>query len=113
MTIKYFTKDTLIEAAKAGNDRGYNRQLDPDQLEDLQYENFLPITLTLPHEHILGELVEPHVRAMVQVGPEEKVLLDLSWERYHGLPEFDEKALATVNLTDEHVDGQHRTSQEN
>jgi hypothetical protein len=48
-TYRYFTKDALIEAAKAGNERGYNRQLDADKLADLEWTKFLPITFSMPH----------------------------------------------------------------
>lgn len=102
MIYKYFTKESLIEAARAGNVRGYNRQLDPEALESLEYTEFLPVTFTLPHEHIAGELVEPHIRAMVMVGPDETVMLDMSMERYNDLPELDTDAQDLVD------DGGHR-----
>lgn len=112
MTIyKYFTKDTLIEAARAGNERGYNRQLDPDHLTDLEFENFLPITFTLLHEHIAGELVEPHLRAMVMVGPDETVMLDMSQERYDALPKLDSESLGGLDMDEQDAtDGAHRTA---
>jgi len=98
MTVyKYFTKDSLIEAAKAGNERGYNRQLDPDKLDNLGWTEFLPVTFDMLHEHINGEAVEPHVRVMVMVDAknsgkghrDETVLLDISMERFNALPTYD------------------------
>jgi hypothetical protein len=109
-TYKYFTKDSLIVAARAGNERGYNRQLDPDALKDLEWTNVLPVTFTLPHEHIAGEKVEPHIRVMVMVGAEadgssdEKVTLDISLERYQELPEIKVPEKGELDLAQK-VDG--------
>lgn len=106
--IKFFTKASLIEAAKAGNEAGYNRQLDPEKLTDLQYENWLPITFDMIHEHIAGELVEPHRRVMVLVGEDgEQVTLDISQERFASLPDYDPDA-ESLQVDDEPVDGAHR-----
>lgn len=112
MTVyRYFTKDSLIEAAKAGNERGYNRQLDPDKLTDLEFTEFLPITFTLPHEHIAGELVEPHIRAQVMVGPDESVMIDMSTERFNALPVYDTDLQSTLTVNaEDNVDGSHRLS---
>jgi hypothetical protein len=105
-TYKYFTKDALIAAARAGNERGYNRQLDPDALKDLEWEKALPIMFTLDHEHIAGEKVEPHIRVMVMVGPEdeENVTLDLSLERYQELPTIKVPEKGELDLAQQ-IDG--------
>jgi hypothetical protein len=115
MTVyKYFTKDSLIEAAKAGNIRGYNRQLDPEKLTDLKWEKFLPVTFHMPHEHIAGELVEPHVRVMVMIdanpdkSDDEKVILDISQERFDALPTYDPDRVA-YEADEAGEGGQHRT----
>jgi hypothetical protein len=114
-TYKYFTKASLIEAARAGNTRGYNRQLDPDALQDLEWEQVLPITFTLDHEHINGEKVEPHIRVMVMVGPSgaenEDVVLDMSLERYQGLSEImvpEKGELDLAQQIDGASEGSHR-----
>lgn len=106
--IKFFTKESLIAAAKAGNERGYNRQLDPEKLADLQYENWLPVTFDMIHEHIAGNPVEPHRRVVVLVGEDgEQVTLDISQECFDSLPDYDPAAEA-LQTDDEPVDGGHR-----
>jgi hypothetical protein len=109
--MKFFIKKTLIEAARAGNERGYNRQLDPEALQEGLEANanwFFPITFALPHEHIAGEQVEPHLRVQVllDTDPDTTVLLDISQQRYNKLP--DHENLPQNGLTGP-VEGSRRT----
>jgi len=111
---KYFTKDSLIEAARAGNERGYNRQLDPEKVaEQVKWTKFLPVVWSMPHEHIDHQLVEPHVRVQVMVNAEdgddkdEYALFDMSLERYNALPTYDpDKVAYQADVAGE--GGQHR-----
>lgn len=104
---RYFTKDALIEAAKAGNERGYNRQLDPKALQEgVKFTDFLPVTFDMLHEHINGEKVEPHMRVMVMVDADveadtdETVVLDISMERYNDLPTFYDPVISEDVVAD-------------
>jgi hypothetical protein len=89
--IKYFTKDQLVEAAKAGQKRGYNRQLDDEALEqNLPAEDIYPVSFSMVHEHIAGEQVEPHIRAMVIIDDKgAPVILDLATETFDALAEAE------------------------
>lgn len=95
--IKYFTKPELMQAVKAGNKRGYNRQLDydrvvsevPGQRDDGTQWKF-PIVFSMLHEHINGEEVEPHMRVMVALDENnDRVLFDISMERFNNLTEVE------------------------
>ena len=89
--IKFFDKATLIDAAVIAEERGYNRQLDWKQLEaELDDDNVFPVTFSMLHEHAAGELVAPHVRAMIVVNSDgESVLLDVDMDVFNQLPEVE------------------------
>lgn len=65
MQVPYFTGTQLKAAARDGIKRGFNRQLDPVFVRDLDPDLNYPITYSMLHEHIAGKLVEPHMRVMV------------------------------------------------
>jgi len=89
--IKFFNKSTLIDAAVTAEERGYNRQLDWKQLEaELDEDDLFPVTFSMLHEHAAGELVAPHVRAMIVVNSDgDSVLLDVDMDVFNDLPEFE------------------------
>ncbi len=86
-TIRYFTKDGLVGAARAGRQRGYNRQLDPAVLEaHLDATKVYPVTLAITHEHIAGKAAPLHYRVLVVVDESGQTLtLDISAERFAAL----------------------------
>lgn len=78
--------------AENGRVRGYNQQPSDELLERLHPEGTHMITHHLPHEHIAGELVEPHVRtvwmcAVTNNGeqPVNHVLMDMSMSDFDSL----------------------------
>jgi len=87
--IKYFTRDLLLTATLEGNARNYNRQLNPAMVKNLDEETLFPVPFHMLHEHIDGEVVDPHVRACVMLDPETKVLLDIDLKRFSKLPELE------------------------
>lgn len=90
--MKYFTKPMLIAAALAGAKRGYNRQFDVQKLSKKlarqEDDTKFPVTFALPHEHIAGMLVEPHMRVQIVLNDQgETGLIDVDQETYNHLPE--------------------------
>lgn len=67
--VKYFTKALLQEAARNAEKWDYNRQLDLDAINTLPDARF-PVVFTFLHHHRHGVLAEPHMRAMVEMGPQ-------------------------------------------
>jgi hypothetical protein len=84
--IKYFTWAQLLAATIAGNKIGFNRQLNPDGVAKLDADQKYPVTFSMLHEHIAGELAEPHVRAVVAVDPTHTVTLDVEMSLFNSLP---------------------------
>jgi len=88
---KFFDKTSLIDAAETAQERGYNRQLDPKLLgSELSDEHCFPVSFSMLHEHAAGELVAPHVRAMIVVNENgDSVLLDVDMGVFNALPEVE------------------------
>lgn len=64
-TVTVINTPDLIELAEQGNRIGYNRQLDPAQLRaQLDPEGTHILRFSMLHEHIAGELSEPHARCI-------------------------------------------------
>ena len=87
--IKYFTRDLLLSATLEGNERNYNRQLNPDMVANLDQETLFPVTFHMLHEHIDGSSADPHVRACVMLSPQDKVFIDVDLKRFSKLPEAE------------------------
>jgi len=111
MKYRYFpSKAALLDAVRAGNDRGYNRQLDADLLDaELIDGDKYPISFTMEHNHIAGQEVEPHVRAMVVLNSQgETALLDMATETFNALPERESFDPGEAQLATDTYDGSHR-----
>lgn len=93
MAVKYFDKNTLIDAAEISVERGYNRTVDPHWLEnELDAEFVFPISFAMLHEHAQGVLVDPHMRVIAVLdGSGETVMLDVDMGIYMALPEVELK----------------------
>ena len=63
-TVKYFTKQLLVIAARNADKWDFNRQLDLNAIQALPEARF-PVSLFFPHYHRHGKPAEKHVRAMV------------------------------------------------
>lgn len=61
MEQRVFTKDILLAVNKMAEERGYNRVVKPEFLEQLPDEIFVP-WFTMLHEHKAGKACDPHVR---------------------------------------------------
>ena len=84
--IEYFTKAMLLLASHEARKVGYNRQLNDDYIAELEDINY-PVTFSMMHEHIAGQLVDPHVRCLVRVSNEDSPLqVDCSMAFFENLP---------------------------
>ena len=91
--VKYFDTPTLMRLIREGNERGYNRRLDPAEIERIaDPDGKHVVTFTMGHEHIAGEISEPHVRMVFflkEIGvdePRTRLTMDLNWNNYNALP---------------------------
>ena len=80
MEIRYFTKQSLIEANKEAVRNNYEKSLSTKALEELNEESKFPIVF-----HIVGS-DKRLVATELLLGPETTVWLDISKHRYIGLP---------------------------
>jgi len=65
--LPFFDKTSLAAAVQAGRQRGYNRQLKDEMVEQLDANGRYPIVWARNHDHIGGEAVERHVRVLIEV----------------------------------------------
>ena len=87
-TYKILTKDTFMEAAIEGEKMGFDRTLSALGLDDtLPDDKVYPIIEVVIHEHIAGKPVEPHYRTTIVLHNTNMMIMDMTMETYHGLPE--------------------------
>jgi hypothetical protein len=80
--IKYFTKESLIDAAQTATLTDRNRQLDEDLLEENLVEGYkYPITLAFDHNEV-------EMRVRIMLGPQDHEVgwLDIPYDTYENLP---------------------------
>ena len=94
--IRVFPKEGLLLAAKISIERGYDRGLpDEEALKKFTKEieggalDVFPVSFSMVHEHINGEAVDPHIRAVVITKDAETFTLDVDMELFNILPELD------------------------
>lgn len=84
--VKYFTRDTLIEANEEAIKSGRNRTLYTERLEQLPEDLRFPVGFNMLHNDF-------EVRAQITVGPSadklQSVWLDMPIETYNRLPEVE------------------------
>jgi hypothetical protein len=93
-TYKIADSLTFMGLAADAMQKGYNRQLDLEQLaKNLDFHGVGVVSFAMVHEHIAGEKVAPHMRTMWMIplksGPKdfETVTLDVSMENFDNLKE--------------------------
>ena len=97
---KVFPKEALLVAAAIGSKRGYNRSLPEVALQQFGKEieeggnTMFPVKFSMTHEHIAGEQVDAHIRAVIQLDKYgEQIILDVDAELFDGLPVYDSETL--------------------
>ena len=87
-TYKILTKDRWIKAAIEGEKIGFDKIPAPLALDnELPDDRVFPIIEVMHHEHIAGKPVELHYRVTVVLPSSNMVIMDMTTETYHGLPE--------------------------
>lgn len=84
--IKYFTKPLLLAATLVGIDRNYNRMLNPEFVEKLDGALKFPVVFSMLHEHVAGELADPHIRAVVAYCANDTLQIDVDLDLFNSLP---------------------------
>jgi hypothetical protein len=87
---KVFSKETLIAAAKAGDEIGFNQWIDDMELFKSQIDasglDEFPVVWSMVHEHIACMPVEPHMRVEVGLGDQGREIFDIEMIVYDRLP---------------------------
>lgn len=89
MTMKCFTKKTILEANRLAQLRNYNRQLDPSFVKNLRDDVFFPAFFVMPHEHAAGVKVDMHYRCWVSFDRETKAFIDCDARLFNSLVEIE------------------------
>ena len=98
--LRVMTYFDLLEFVDAANKHGFNRSIDLkkffDDIKELELEPtrmLFPVYVLMIHEHIDGELVDPHYRVKI-IGPETNddnimgAILDCEIDRFESLRRF-------------------------
>lgn len=94
MTYKVATTDQLKHLNEIAERKGYNRQLNPDFIEnELDPGGIHVCSFKMLHEHAGGKPVEPHLRTrwlLKLKGNAKPVagMLDVDLDQYEDLPEY-------------------------
>jgi hypothetical protein len=87
---KVFSQETLIAAAKAGDEIGFNQWIDDMELFKSQIDasglKEFPVVWSMVHEHIACMPVEPHMRVEVGLGDQGREIFDIEMNVYDRLP---------------------------
>jgi hypothetical protein len=100
MSIKVASTPELIRLARVSTMRGYNRQLDPEWIEEfLDPSGAHVIEFLIPHEHAQGQPVPLHARCQVFLKVQGtmnpmQVFIDIPIDEFNALPTVDKEAVA-------------------
>lgn len=92
---RFIEKRQMEALAKRGHAAGYNRQLDFEALDRnpswaiLPDNTRIPVIFNMPHEHIAGEKVTPHMRVVFSYGGDRDITMDISQQDYDTLGEVE------------------------
>lgn len=86
-TYRFFTQPLLLEAARIGRRRGYNRQLNPAQIAKADPETKFPVMYAMEHALAAGEPVERHVRAVIATPA--IATIDVDMDLFNDLPAME------------------------
>lgn len=105
--IKYFDRDTLLDAASTAIERDYNRAVGVEWLSaKLDEDMVFPITFAMVHEHIAGKPAEPHMRTMIVINGEgSQIMLDVDMDVYNNLPHIEIDRELAVEARQELLNG--------
>lgn len=85
VAVPYFTRELLMDASRLGVEWDFNRQIS-EEISKVPSGHKFPVTFFMEHNHRRMKRCEPHVRCMIQIGPREQVICDMTVEFFQALP---------------------------
>lgn len=85
VAVPYFTRQLLMDASRLGIEWDYNRQIS-EEISEVPSGHKFPVTFFMEHHHRRMKRCEPHVRCLIQIGPRQQVICDMTIEFFHSLP---------------------------
>lgn len=85
VAVPYFTRELLMDASRLGIEWDYNRQIS-EKISEVPSGLKFPVTFFMEHNHRRMKRCEPHVRCVIQIGPRQQVICDMTTEFFQSLP---------------------------
>ena len=85
IAVPYFTRQLLMEASRLGIEWDFNRQIS-ENISEVPSGLKFPVTFYMEHNHRRMKRCEPHVRCVIQIGPREQVICDVTTDFFQSLP---------------------------
>lgn len=85
VAIPYFTRKLLMDASRLGIEWDFNRQIS-EEISEVPTGAKFPVTFYMEHNHRRMKRCEPHVRCVIQIGPRQQVICDMTIEFFQALP---------------------------
>lgn len=85
VAVPYFTRELLMDASRLGIDWDFNRQIS-EKISEVPTGVKFPVTFFMEHNHRRMKRCEPHVRCLIQIGPRQQVICDMTIEFFQALP---------------------------
>lgn len=85
VAVPYFTRELLMDACRLGIEWDFNRQIS-EEISEVPTGAKFPVTFYMEHNHRRMRRCEPHVRCVIQIGPRQQVICDMTIEFFQALP---------------------------
>ena len=84
IAVPYFTRQLLMEASRLGIEWDFNRQIS-ENISEVPSGLKFPVTFYMEHNHRRMKRCEPHVRCVIQIGPRQQVICDVTTDFFQSL----------------------------
>lgn len=85
VAVPYFTRALLMDASRLGIEWDFNRQIS-EKISEVPSGHKFPVMFFMEHNHRRMKRCEPHVRCVIQIGPRQQVICDMTIEFFQSLP---------------------------
>jgi hypothetical protein len=85
VAVPYFTRELLMDASRLGIELDFNRQIS-ENISEVPSGAKFPVTFFMEHNHRRMKRCEPHVRCVIQIGPRQQVICDVTTDFFKSLP---------------------------
>lgn len=85
VAVPYFTRKLLMDASRLGIEWDFNRQIS-EKISEVPSGLKFPVTFFMEHNHRRMKRCEPHIRCVIQIGPREQVICDVTTDFFQSLP---------------------------